>query len=151
MSKFGDEIDDWYPSFFGFDNWDKAKLGSKSGSDNRNVKNVTLGFKIRIKNLCSYPIFWVRQIRIFGLLDKFSAALNRATQLNKNQEEEETKARNRHISTRAQPSTEAKWWRFFFNHIFPQLRFPDWDKFCSPSLGTNGSLITAFQMYGTLI
>jgi len=56
MLRFGQEIDDRYP-FFESDNSDKAKFGSKSNSDNRNVKNVMSGFKIWTKNSCPYPIF----------------------------------------------------------------------------------------------
>ena len=43
--------------FFGSDNSDEDKFGSKSGWDNRNVKNVMSGFKIRTKNSYPYPIF----------------------------------------------------------------------------------------------
>jgi len=57
MSKFRQEIDVRYPIFFGSDNPDKAKFGSKSGSDNKNVKNVMFEFKIRMKNSYLYPIF----------------------------------------------------------------------------------------------
>ena len=57
MSKFGREIDVRYPGFFGSGNSDEGKFGSKSGSDNKNVKNLMSGFKIRTKNSCPYPIF----------------------------------------------------------------------------------------------
>jgi len=51
------------PYFFGSDNSNDVKFGSKSGPDNRNMKNIMFGFKIRTNNSCPYPIF-------FGL-DKF--------------------------------------------------------------------------------
>ena len=57
MSKFGREIDVRYPVFFGSDNSDEGKFGSKSGSNNRNVKNLISEFKIQTKNSCPYPIF----------------------------------------------------------------------------------------------
>ena len=57
MSKFRREIDVRYPIFFGSDNSDESKFGSKSGSDNRNVKNLMSGFKIWTKNSCPYLIF----------------------------------------------------------------------------------------------
>ena len=51
-------IRDWWPilDFFGSDNSEEAKFGSKSDSDNRNVKNVMFGFKIRTTNSYSYSI-----------------------------------------------------------------------------------------------
>ena len=55
--KFGQEIDDGYPIFFGLDNSDEPKFGLKLGSDNRNAKNVMSGFKIWTENSCPYPIF----------------------------------------------------------------------------------------------
>jgi len=44
--------------FFGSDNSDKDKFGSKSDSGNKNVKNLMFRFKIRTKNSCSYSIFF---------------------------------------------------------------------------------------------
>ena len=58
MLKLGKELDDRYLIFFGSFNSDKAKFGSKSDSDNRNVKNVMFGFKIRTKNSCPLPDFF---------------------------------------------------------------------------------------------
>jgi len=48
--------------FFGLYNSDETKFESKSGSDNRNVKNVMSRFKIRTKKSYLYSIFWIRQI-----------------------------------------------------------------------------------------
>jgi len=56
--------------FFGSGNLDEGKLGSKSDSDNRNVKNLTSGFKIRTKNSCSYPIF--SELDKFGYSDRIN-------------------------------------------------------------------------------
>ena len=70
MPKFGREIDVRYPDFFGSGNLDEGKLGSKSDSDNRNVKNLTSGFKIRTKNSCSYPIF--SELDKFGYSDRIN-------------------------------------------------------------------------------
>ena len=39
MSKFEQEIDDRYPVYFESNNSNEAKFGSKSGLDNKNVKN----------------------------------------------------------------------------------------------------------------
>jgi len=58
MSKFGREIDVRYPVFSGSDSSDEGKFGSRSGSDNRNVKNLMSGFKIRTNNSCPYPMFF---------------------------------------------------------------------------------------------
>ena len=57
MLKFGQEIDDRYSNFSGSDNLDVTKFESKSDLNNRNVKNVMFGFKIRMKNSCPYPNF----------------------------------------------------------------------------------------------
>ena len=54
--------------FFGLDNSDEGKFGSKSGSDNRNVKSLMSGFKIRTKNSCPYLIFF--RSDKFGCLDR---------------------------------------------------------------------------------
>ena len=43
---------------FESDNLDEAKFGSKLSSDNRNVKNLMSGFKMRAKNSCLYLIFF---------------------------------------------------------------------------------------------
>ena len=56
MSAFGQEIDDQYSIFFGSNNSDEVKFGSKSGSDNRNVQIVMSEFKIQTKNSCLYPV-----------------------------------------------------------------------------------------------
>ena len=44
--------------FFRSDNSDEGKFRSKSGSDNRNVKNLMSGFKIRTKIFYPYPVFF---------------------------------------------------------------------------------------------
>ena len=36
----------------------EVKFGSKSGSNNRNVKNIMSGFKIRMENFMSVPNFF---------------------------------------------------------------------------------------------
>ena len=50
MSKFGQEINVQYLIFSGLDNPNKTKFESKLGSDNKNIKIVAFGFKIRTKN-----------------------------------------------------------------------------------------------------
>ena len=61
--------------FFRVGHSDEAKFESKSGSNNKNVKNVMFGFKIGTKNSYPYLVFLrVEQIRIFKL-DKFSPEL----------------------------------------------------------------------------
>ena len=51
MIKFGQELITDVNIFFESENSGNAKFGSKSDSNNRNVKNVMSEFKIRTKNL----------------------------------------------------------------------------------------------------
>jgi len=57
ISKFRQEIDCRH-GFFESDNSNEAKFESKSSSNNRNVKNIMFGFKIRMKGFYMYSIFF---------------------------------------------------------------------------------------------